>query len=185
MTKPNTLPQQSLLNDIFRYHPLTGVLLWRHRPAASFSSQRDADAWNSRYSNTPAGSEYRGYLRVSIGGQRYLAHRIIYKMVTGKEPEVIDHIDGDPLNNSILNLRSVSVAENTRNAAVSVTNKTGVRGVQWAAGRNKWRAAITVNRKFVHLGMFDNFDDAVSARKTAETVRGFHPNHGRAVKSSA
>ncbi len=183
MAKSKTLPHKNVLNDLFRYDSKAGVLLWRHRPHYCFKSLRDADAWNSRYCNTPAGNSINGYLRVSISGERYLVHRVIYKMITGLEPEIIDHIDGNPRNNRIDNLRSVSVTENAQNAALPVTNQTGCRGVQWSARRKKWRASITANRKFIHLGVFENIDEAMKARKNAEALYGFHPNHGRAIKA--
>uniref|UniRef100_A0AB39C382 HNH endonuclease n=1 Tax=Salmonella phage vB_SE126_1P TaxID=3236703 RepID=A0AB39C382_9VIRU len=41
-----------------------------------------------------------------------------------------------------------------------------------------WVAKIKVDRRKIHLGQFDNFDEAVAARKDAEAAYGFHENHG-------
>ena len=167
--------------SLFHYDADSGTLRWKYRPASTFTSLRDAEAWNARYCNLPAGSrDELGYIRVRISSEGiFFAHRIIYKMLTGDEPDVIDHIDGNPWNNSPSNLRSVGHLENSQNSCVSVLSTTGIRGVSWEKVRKKWRACITVNRKFKHLGNFSDFGEAVKARKAAEAHYGFHENHGR------
>jgi len=91
----------------------------------------------------------------------------------------IDHIDGNTLNNKIENLRAVDALLNAQNTCISTRNSSGVIGVRWEAKNKKWRAMITTNKKFKHLGYFDDFDQAKEARKAAEKHFGFHKNHGR------
>ncbi len=186
MTKAVLMPSAKFIRDLFNYDPRTGVVLWRYRPVSSFKSLRDAEAWNSRYANTLAGQkDAKGYIRIAIAGHgRFLAHRLIYKWLYGDEPAVIDHIDGNPENNKPDNLRSVSMADNTRNSATSFTNRSGRRGVRWDTRDAKWRASITVGGKFKHIGTFERFDDAVAARIAAEQTYGFHDNHGRKASLS-
>jgi len=92
---------------------------------------------------------------------------------------LIDHIDGDPTNNRIENLRLVTNAENGRNAKKSSRNKSGVTGVYWYKASRKWHSQIRVDNKQIHLGYFDDFDEAVAARKAADIKYNFHKNHGR------
>ncbi|MEG2001002.1 MAG: AP2 domain-containing protein [Evtepia sp.] len=47
-------------------------------------------------------------------------------------------------------------------------NKTGVVGVNWDKSRNKWQASIRFQRKKIYLGRYDQFEDAVKARKNGE-----------------
>lgn len=53
-------------------------------------------------------------------------------------------------------------------AKLSKSNTSGVKGVTWDASRSKWKAQIKFKGKNYNLGRFDNFEDAVKARKTAE-----------------
>jgi hypothetical protein len=68
---------------------------------------------------------------------------------------VVDHIDGNPLNNRRSNLRLASKAENGRNAKLSRANSTGLKGVTWDRRYKKWRAQITCNKINRNLGRFD------------------------------
>lgn len=93
------------------------------------------------------------------------------------------HINHNPVDNRLGNLRLVTSAENNRNVPLRKANTSSVCGVNWHKLRCKWRAYIRTSGKHLHLGMFDNFEDAVSARKAAEVKYGFHPNHGLAEVS--
>ena len=60
--------------------------------------------------------------------------------------------------------------QNTMNHGVSVNNTTGYTGIKRVEKNNykKWQATIRYNRKDIHLGYYDNLNDAVKARKEAE-----------------
>ena len=79
-----------------------------------------------------------GYWRVGINGKMYLVHRVIYEMLHGKIPDdkQVDHIDGDPSNNSPSNLRLVSRTENQRNMKKDKRNKSGIAGVSRCVVKN-------------------------------------------------
>ncbi|EOA5908665.1 AP2 domain-containing protein, partial [Salmonella enterica subsp. enterica serovar Brandenburg] len=64
-------------------------------------------------------------------------------------------------------------------ASIGVNNTSGALGVWREKRRNKWVAEIKVDRRKIHLGQFDNFDEAVAARKDAEVKYGLHENHGK------
>lgn len=79
----------------------------------------------------------------------------------------IDHIDRNRANNRKSNLRFCSDKENSINHSLRKDNISGVVGVRLLKN-DKWAARITINNKEVHLGVFENFDDAVKTRLKAE-----------------
>lgn len=82
--------------------------------------------------------------------------------------EDIDHINHNPSDNRKNNLRIVTRSQNQMNVGLSSNNKSGVTGVHFNTRNEKWVAQIGFNRKRIYLGEFDNFDNAVKARKEAE-----------------
>lgn len=122
--------------------------------------------------------EESGYQKLRLGGVKYMAHRLVWKMVHGVEPEVIDHIDGNRLNNRVENLRSVCHSENNKNKTKGVNNTSGMTGVSWHKRINKWAANIKINGKMKHLGYFDDFKQAVRIRQHEQEKLGFSFRHG-------
>ncbi len=169
---------QEYVRSLFEYDPETGVLTWKERPIESCKSKSAWMSVNARFAGKPAGAFHRGYLRMIIGGVSYYLHRVIWLLVHGEWPETVDHIDGDKLNNRLVNLRSVSQRENMKNCRRSVRNTSGITGVSFRSADQTWIAYITQDGKRVHLGTFSAMDEAVSARKSAEKQFGYHPNHG-------
>ena len=115
-----------------------------------------------------------GYIQISLKGKTYRAHRLAWFYVHGEWPvDQIDHIDKNRTNNRIDNLRDVSNQINSTNQNKSKVNTSGVTGVYWSNYDKKWMARIQYNRKKLHLGYFDNKQDAINARKDAEVRFGF------------
>jgi hypothetical protein len=120
-----------------------------------------------------------GYLRpdgrymVSVDGKAYRTHRLAWFYVHGRWPKgQIDHINGDPFDNCIANLRDVTDGQNKQNLhKAKKHNKTGLLGVQPA--NKKFRARITVEGKVVYLGVFDTPEAAHQAYLAAKRVH--HP----------
>lgn len=118
------------------------------------------------------------------------AHRMVWAMVHNEWPSLeVDHIDGDPLNNRIENLRLADYAENSRNRAMPRSNTTGITGVVIHKKTGKWQAQSGIQRgnkiKMVYLGLFDNLLDAAAARKSYELHHGFSERHGQPARSAA
>jgi hypothetical protein len=190
-TKP--LPDVETLRKLLDYDPKTGLLTWKTRdPSVFCSTERRSAAhscrqWNDRFAGTPALARIDncGYPRGALLNKRVLAHRIAWAIYYGEEPATfIDHINGNRADNRIANLRLATRLQNMKNQKLNATNKSGVMGVRIFKATGKWHAQIKVGRKNMHLGYFDHFEDAVAARKKAEALYGFDPNHGHQAASS-
>jgi hypothetical protein len=90
-------------------------------------------------------------------------HRLIAGMYFGLyaiNGKLIDHKNGNKLDNRISNLRICTQAENMRNREKQDNNSSGFKGVTWNKTANKWQAQITVNRKFIYLGLYSDKSEA-------------------------
>lgn len=93
----------------------------------------------------------------------------LHKLVmTTTECLEVDHINLDKLDNRKENLRVCTRQQNACNRCAPKNNTSGYPGVLWEKRFNKWRARIISNKHDYHLGLFDNYNDAVKARKEAE-----------------
>ena len=169
-------------NKRLRYEPETGNLYWRHCDKSDFDTATAYGIAKSRSFGRQAGALdlSSGYYRVTLLGKKYLCHRVAWLLFTGSWPEhEIDHINGDPLDNRIDNLRDVEHKVNVKNASRRSDNKTGFVGVFWDERSKRYKAYVRVNKKLKHLGSFVGIDQAIAARAHAEIKYGFHQNHGR------
>jgi hypothetical protein len=170
------LPPAEVLEELLSYDKHSGSLIWRSRKGDT----QPIKTWNTRFSGKEFGHVHRsGYRMGMINYVHYLAHRIVWKMAHGEDPQVIDHINGDKLDNRICNLRSGTYQDNMRNQKLRKSNNSGVTGVSWHKSHKKWRACIGSHGTRVDLGCFDEFEEAVFARKQAEIKLNYHNNHGR------
>jgi hypothetical protein len=94
-------------------------------------------------------------------------HTVILKTPRRK---VGDHWNGDTLDNRRYNLRNITQKKNAQNCRVSRNNTSGYTGVSYSKTMLKWEAFITVNRRRKVLGYFDAIEDAVAARRKAESA---------------
>lgn len=170
---------QETLRRLLDYDPETGALTWKGRPMEMFSTAAHGRTWNTRWAGKSAlvTRGPHGHLYGRVLGRKHFAHRVIWKIVHGVNPVEVDHINGRPDDNRLDNLRAVDHATNGKNRRIGVNNTSGALGVRWEAG--KWRATMSANGAGIHIGRFDDFDAAVTARKAAERKFGFHENHGR------
>ena len=108
-----------------------------------------------------------GYIVIRINNKLYKAHRLAWLYVHGEFPDlVIDHINGNGFDNRLQNLREVTQKQNCENQKIHKNNTSGHPGVDWSKAANKWRAKITLNYKTIHIGLFENKDQAIDAYKS-------------------
>lgn len=110
-----------------------------------------------------------GYWQIRINGTDYLEHRLIWAYFNGDEQSYIDHIDGDPLNNSIENLRIVTPLESAYNSKTRKDNTSGARNVYWNPDKKYWYVVINVEGKRKYIGSFQK--DFELAELVAEEAR--------------
>ena len=114
-----------------------------------------------------------GYLQCTYMNKQHRVHRLVFAIVYGHLPMTVDHIDGDILNNSPLNLRPATHSQQAINTKLKSTNSTGYRGVSWSTSKGKYMAYINVDGKRTWLGNFSSLEDAVKARESASAAKHF------------
>ena len=172
---------KEMIEFFLTYNPLTGVFIWKKRELEMFKTHRAFIQWNKRYAGTIAGSvKNNGYIFISIKKKIIRAHRLAWLITYGEWPVFqIDHINGNPSDNSINNLRDVPASVNAKNKRLFNKSSTGFSGV-YLHQNGKFRVKGMVDNSQKHIGYFVNLQDAVKARKVFEANNGFHANHGRA-----
>lgn len=120
----------------------------------------------------------------TINGKRTteMMHRVILSRKLGRSllhSELVDHIDGNPLNNCRDNLRIATHSQNLMNKGKQSTNTSGYKGVSWHKGARKWAAQIIVNGKRLYIGEFKTPEEAhVAYCEAAKELHGEFANFG-------
>lgn len=158
---------QDQIRDLIDYDPETGLAEWKVRTGiySTGVDSRGAAIFNALYAGKPIGVvDGRGYLSTSIFDENIALHRLIFIYMIGMEPVVCDHINGDRLDNRWSNLRAVSGKQNRQNV-LRDKGRVPFTGVQEHKQKSgvKYRAKIRVDRKSVHLGLFDTPEEAALA----------------------
>jgi hypothetical protein len=99
-----------------------------------------------------------GYIRIRFNQKKYLLHRLLYLYHHGFMPKYVDHIDGNPLNNDIKNLRKVTFSQNRQNLKKQKNNTSGYKNVVWSISQKKWRVTLWANGKFMSFGGYDDIE---------------------------
>ena len=140
------------------YAPITGEITWKSR----IEGPR---AWNTRWTGKKAGfTDRRGYLNIDIHQVTYMAHRLIWLHTYGYWPRhEIDHIDGNPANNALDNLREVTHEENLRNTAARRQNSTGLKNIT----KKRWGYCVSFTKfgERLYEGHFGTLETAIFVRE--------------------
>jgi hypothetical protein len=157
------LPTQAVLHEWFDYNPSTGIFTWKKEPTIT------------RRIGKVAGTKCNGYVFIGVPGFGQLgAHRLawIYShgiTIGGAE---IDHIDGDPSNNAITNLRLATSSQQKQNKRTQSNNRSGLKGAFYHACHKgkKWRSQIKVGDRLIFLGYFHTAQEAHEAYCAAAPI---------------
>ena len=177
-----------IVRELLIYNPDTGKLFWKERSAKKYykNYKISMKTWNLKYAGKEAFTSINytesGKIRFLSGAffnKTFKAHRIAWLIYYGEWPKnQIDHINQDPTDNRIENLRDVSQTENLRNQSLRSNNTSGYVGVYLNKKQNKYAANVQINGVTKWLGYYDTVEEAVAARAVANINYNFHPNHG-------
>lgn len=121
--KKEALLPYALLKELLRYEYETGLFYWLVANSNKIKVGHIAGSVDKK----------SGYVRIQINGYRHLAQRLAWMYVHGNYPEgaqpFVDHINGNPSDNRITNLRVNSQIENMKNKKMYFNNPSGVVGV--------------------------------------------------------
>lgn len=156
INKPGRGPG-GMFREYFNYDPETGIVTWKinHRKAkagqrAGYVRKRD------------------GRRDISLNAVNYIEHIVIWKMYYDRSPVGdVDHINGDPADNRICNLREASRSQNLANCKLYANNTTGYKGVTYLPKEKKYLARIKKNQKQYRLGIFKSKEAAAAAYRRA------------------
>jgi hypothetical protein len=144
---------QERLRELIHYDPKTGKFRWQVRKKSNHSvgdiagCRMRSDCWC-----------------IHIDGRRYQAHQLAWLYMRGEWGRpVIDHRDGNPLNNRWRNLRLSSYSDNAGNRRRMRRNTSGFKGVSFHRQRGNWRAQITKQGRCYCLGSYATAQEAHAA----------------------
>ncbi|KAF6250479.1 hypothetical protein COO60DRAFT_1646869 [Scenedesmus sp. NREL 46B-D3] len=151
-------------------------LVLHGKVAAGRVAQVSAQGWRKaamyRWYVASYGSKEYVYGFVLAAGEGGMAKTLakLHRFLMGCEPldgRIIDHADGDTLNNTDANLRDSSPSANARNKASKPGSSSAHVGVDWVKRASKWRAQIRIQGKARHLGLFACQEEAAQAYQRA------------------
>lgn len=113
-----------------------------------------------------------GYARTSRNIDKQQVTSRLHHMIVGKPvgKMVIDHINGDRLDNRRENLRIVTQSMNRLNSKIDARNTTGLTGVSYDAKKSKYRATINYKHQALWLGYYDTKEEAADIRAKVEVA---------------
>ena len=161
---------QEYLKSKLHYNPVTGIFIWTNPHKFSDKSMGD---------KAGALCKTLGYHHITIDCKKYRAHRLAWLYMTGSFPfNQIDHKNRIKNDNSWLNLRDATNAENGRNRKLISTNKSGVSGVHFNNNEKAWRVVIGFNNKKHWFGSYKTLEEAIEVRHREIKKLDFSPTHG-------
>lgn len=148
----------------------------RLREQLSYDPETGEFRWAARKQKVKIGSiagkvKKSGYVEIRIDLVSYQAHRLAWFYMRGSWPQGdIDHINRNPGDNRLVNLRDATRSQNLCNVGALSTSATGVRGVDLHKASGKYRARIRANGKRIELGLFTTIDEARMAYAAAQNT---------------
>ena len=172
-----------LVKELLNYDQDTGLFTWSSRDRRWFKSEGSFKSWNTRYAGSVAGNVWkgvRGYptLRLTLFGEKWLAHRVAFLWMAEDLPDQVDHKNRNSLDNRWENLCASSQEENMKNRSMKSNNTSGVTGVCWDKSNSKWKVQVKLSGELKHLGYFTDLSEAERVVKAFRVENGFSVGHG-------
>lgn len=156
---------QQQLKSLLVYDPATGLFTWTKNAPPILSGRI-------------AGAVSKGYRRIKIYGVTYGAHRLVWLYAHGVLPDLVDHINGQPDDNRLENLRLATAQQNSANSRKPSNNTSGAKGVQVVKG-GRFRASVHSRGVVHYLGTYDTLEEAKAAYiKGADRLFADFATHG-------
>lgn len=172
------LLSQDVLLRMFQYRD--GALYWNHDPSKTRT-------WNTCRAGKKAGGISGDRLTIVFRPSKTLGlkkptcvqiHRLVFCYHHGFYPDIIDHANGNPLDNRIDNLRQATPWQNSANAKKYSTNTTGFKGVSFRKKNGKFYATVSFNKKRHFIGEYQTLHEAsVAYESAAMKIRGEWHRH--------
>lgn len=146
------------LRNILTYDPSSGVFRWINGGRNIRRGQE-------------AGATVNGYRVIQIDGRRHYGQRLAWLYTFGRWPtDEIDHINGDPSDNKLQNLRDVTRSANMHNQrhAHKGNKWSQLLGAHWNSRQRAWTSSIRTNGRLIYLGVFATDKDAHDAYVSAK-----------------
>lgn len=119
--------------------------------------------WHADYNNHTNSFYAKSEIRDENGIRHHVSmHRLI---MNAKKGEIVDHINGNTMDDSRINLRIVTRCQNAQNHKMSSLNTSGTTGVTYRKENGKWRAYYSLNGKKHYLGDYLSKEEAIEARE--------------------
>lgn len=153
------------LREVLDYNPETGKFTWKKRISDKCPV------------GVSAGSIRNGRITITIYKRRYHASRLAFAMCYGRWADgQIDHINRDPLDNRIINLREATHSQNLANTKRRTDNTTGYKGVTYIARIKRFQAQLWAKNQKYNLGYYLSAEEAyeVYLAKAKELFGEFH-----------
>ena len=145
---------QNYLKSILSYDRDSGHFLW-------ISVSKYHNEKIGLRAGTISSSKGKDYEVIRINGKGYRSHRLAWLYCYGVNPAMIDHINGNSVDNKIENLREVTSMQNNQNHCKQTKNNGIPVGV--SKSENGYRARITANGVVHYLGVFNSMELASCA----------------------
>lgn len=153
--KPDVALTQDRLKEVLAYDPRTGV--WTRRQSR----------FHQLVGKSATHLKKDGYLYIFVDGWIYPAHRLAFLYIDGRLPAEVDHINRNKADCRWANLRPACGSQNNYNKSLSRNNTSGFKGVTLKRSTGKWVASIRDNGRRIHLGTFEDPENAYKAYNAA------------------